>query len=266
MNGSRHLRRFQHRRPRRVVGVAAAAILVLGACSDDTTSDRGVVTDSTTTDSTTTDSTTTDSTTTDSTVAAEPSTTGTTSPTETAAASTEVSALSDDEIAGLLWMREEEQLAHDVYTVLGDQWGLQIFDNIADSESMHVGAVADLLDRYGLVDPAVDNEPGTFDDPTLQDLYDQLVVDGSGSLVSALQVGALIEELDLVDLQARSAQTDEAAIVSVYANLEKGSRNHLRAFVSELAARGVTYEPTRLDQAAFDAIVSSEIERGPGGG
>jgi hypothetical protein len=248
MNSSRDFRRFLHRR---VVGVAASAILVLGACSEDTASDRGVVTDSTITDST---------------ITAEPSTVGTTSPTETAAASTTVSALSDDEVAGLLWMREEEQLAHDVYTVLGDRWGLQIFDNIADSESMHVGAVADLLVRYGLVDPAADNVPGTFDDPTLQDLYDQLVVDGSGSLVAALQVGARIEELDRVDLQVRPAQTDEAAIVSVYANLEKGSRNHLRAFVSELEARGVTYEPTQLDQAAFDAIVSSEIERGPGGG
>jgi hypothetical protein len=51
----------------------------------------------------------------------------------------------------------------------------------------------------------------------------------------------------------------------VYANLERGSRNHLRAFVSELESRGVVYEPTQLDPAVFDAIVSSEFERGPGG-
>ena len=173
--------------------------------------------------------------------------------------------LSDDEIAGLLWMREEEQLAHDVYVALGDMWGLRIFENIAASETSHIDAVASLLDRYGIEDPALGNEPGTFTDPAIQDLYEQLVADGSESTEDALAVGAFIEELDIRDLQTRSATTGTAEIIAVYANLERGSRNHLRAFESQLTARGVEYEPTELDQAAFDAIVSSETERGRDG-
>jgi hypothetical protein len=54
-------------------------------------------------------------------------------------------------------------------------------------------------------------------------------------------------------------------IIAVYVNLERGSRNHLRAFTSQLELRGVSYEPTQLDSATFDAIVSSETERGHGG-
>ena len=173
--------------------------------------------------------------------------------------------LTEDDIAGLLWMREEEQLAHDVYVILGEQWDLRIFDNIAASESSHIDAVIGLLDRYGIDDIAAGNKPGTIDDPTLQDLYDDLVADGSRSLEAALSVGALIEELDIDDLQARAAATDVVDIVTVYANLEQGSRNHLRAFVSQLEERGVTYEPIRLDPAVFDAIVSSETERGRNG-
>jgi hypothetical protein len=243
---------------RHVLALAVTTLLLVGAtsCADDTTTEPSAVTGSAPTSvGTDTSAAMTTDTTTDSTTAT----------TTTAADDSDVaeSALTDDEVAGLLWMREEEQLAHDVYVVLGDMWGLRIFENIAASETSHVEAVSVLLDRYGIDDPADGNQPGTYTDPAIQTLYDQLVADGSRSLDAALAVGALIEELDISDLQTRTAATQTADIITVYANLERGSRNHLRAFVSELESRGVVYEPTQLDPAVFDAIVSSEIERGP---
>ena len=149
------------------------------------------------------------------------------------------------EIDGLLLMREEEKLAHDVYGYLYDLWQVRVFSNIAEAETTHTDAVQTLLDRYGLEDPAAGNAAGVFTNPDLQALYDELVDRGSESLVEALEVGALIEDLDIVDL--RSLQIDTAAdIATVYANLEKGSRNHLRAFISNLDRRGETYTPTYL--------------------
>jgi len=44
----------------------------------------------------------------------------------------------------------------------------------------------------------------------------------------------------------------------------KGSRNHLRSFVDELEAQGATYVPQYLGQEAYDAIVTSPVERGRG--
>jgi len=41
----------------------------------------------------------------------------------------------------LMKMREEEKMARDVYQVLYDKWGHQIFSNIARSEQQHMGAV-----------------------------------------------------------------------------------------------------------------------------
>lgn len=168
--------------------------------------------------------------------------------------------LDEDEVAGLLWMREEEQLAHDVYVVLGEQWGLRVFENISASEQTHIRATVDLLDRYGIPDPASDNEPGTFTDPTIQQLYDDLVARGLESKVAALSVGATIEELDIADLRARAAATDEPAIDRTYSRLERASRNHLRAFVGRLELLDVDYRPTVLDD--FEEIVSSPMERG----
>lgn len=237
----------------RALGLTASALLLVGAsCSSDPASVES------TTDGPTSSTEPVESVSTTISTTASPST----SPSTDSASIG--SSLTDEEIAGLMWMREEEQLARDVYVALGELWDLRIFDNISRAETAHVEAVSGLLDLYGLDDPAAGNDTGTFTDPALQRLYDQLVEDGSRSPEKALEVGALIEELDLVDLAARSAATDTAEIATVYANLERGSRNHLRAFVSQLDSRGVTYAPTQLDSATFEAIVSSDTERGPG--
>jgi hypothetical protein len=173
--------------------------------------------------------------------------------------------LSEAEIEGLLYMREEEKLAWDVYLALYEKWELPVFRNIADSESTHTQAVKTLLDRYSLEDPAEGKDHGVFTNATLQGLYDQLVEEGSQSLTNALRVGATIEEIDILDLEERIAQTDKADIQLVYENLMKGSRNHLRSFVSTLERQGgETYQPQYLSQAAYEAIVNTPIESGKG--
>jgi hypothetical protein len=171
--------------------------------------------------------------------------------------------LSSYEAESLAFMREEEQMAHDVYAVSATLWQPPIFANIGDSEATHAAAVKLLLDRYQLPDPLAGLPAGTFKTPQIQALYDAFVARSRVNLVSALTVGAEIEEMDIVDIQRQMANIDNADILMVYGHLLRGSRNHLRAFVSALAQRGVTYVPQYLSQTAFDAIVASPIETGP---
>jgi len=85
-------------------------------------------------------------------------------------------------------------------------------------------------------------------------------------LSDALQVGAVIEEIDILDLEKYIAQIDNADIRLVYENLMKGSRNHLRSFVSTIQKQtGEAYQPQYLSQAAYDAIVGTDIEMGGNG-
>jgi hypothetical protein len=168
--------------------------------------------------------------------------------------------LSDSEAAGILFMREEEKLARDVYLTLYEEWGLGVFENIATSEATHMEAVKALIDRYGLQDPAAGMDIGEFTNPELQSLYNELVEMGSQSLVEALKVGAAIEEIDILDLQQHITETDNADVQRVYENLMQGSRNHLRAFTSTLERQGETYQPQYLDQGAFDEIVNAPRE------
>ena len=142
--------------------------------------------------------------------------------------------LSEAEAEGLSFMREEEKLARDVYLMLYEQWGIRIFQNIAKAEETHMSAVAGLLERYGIPDPAADTAVGVFTNPELQALYDQLMEEGSQSLADALRVGALVEEVDIIDLEDYIDQTDNDDMLLVYQNLLKGSYNHLRAFTSTL--------------------------------
>ena len=169
--------------------------------------------------------------------------------------------LSAEEIAGLLYMREEEKLAHDVYVALFNVWGAQVFANIAESETEHTEAVRQLILSHGLPDPAATTAPGVFVNPDLQALYDKLVAMGQTSLNDALAVGCLIEEKDIQDINEKKALVeDEPDIVQVYDHLLCGSRNHLRAFNSNLLQQGVTYVPQVITQAEWDAIANAAEE------
>lgn len=171
--------------------------------------------------------------------------------------------LSSSETEGLLYMREEEKLAHDIYVALYTRWQMPIFDNIAQSETRHMSAVLSVLNRYGINDPIAGKNPGVFTNPDLQRLYNSLLRTGQRSLADALKVGAEIEELDIADLQERSSQTQNPDIERLYQNLEQGSRNHLRSFVSTLNRQtGETYQPQHLSTEQYNAILSSAHERG----
>ena len=170
--------------------------------------------------------------------------------------------LSAAEAASLAYMREEEQLAHAVYDYSAGLYAPVIFDKIADSEYSHTTAIETLLERYGLPDPLQGLPEGTFATQTFQDLYAALTAASRVSLVEALKVGVLIEELDIRDIEQQKAAIDNADILMVYDNLLRGSRNHLRAFMKVLTLQGGTYVPQYISQAEFDAIVASPIETG----
>jgi hypothetical protein len=171
--------------------------------------------------------------------------------------------LSQEETAALLFMREEEKLARDVYNALYEIWGQPTFTNIAASEQAHMDEIKLLLDRYNLADPAL--EPGSFTDPNLGALYDQLVGQGSLSLVDALKVGAAIEEIDILDLEERLAMTDNADLQQVFTNLMMGSYNHLNAFTGVLSMQtGEVYQPQYLSAEAYAAIASGQTGNGNG--
>ena len=169
--------------------------------------------------------------------------------------------LSAAEEAEVLYLREEEKLARDVYLTLAERWQLPIFTNIARAEQKHMDMVFRLIEIYDLVDPITDDSIGSFTNPDLGALYLELVADGEVSLIAALTVGATIEDMDLNDLYELIELTDNDHIEMVAYNLAKGSRNHMRAFVRALEAQDESYIPIYLDEDAYAAIFEADMER-----
>lgn len=167
--------------------------------------------------------------------------------------------LSNQDKATLRFMREEEKLAHDVYAYFHSKYGVNIFGNIAASEQTHMDAVLSVMVKYGVEDSA-SNQAGVFNNATLQQLYVELIAKGEASLSEALIAGATIEDVDIKDLNEGLAATSNADIKTLYEKLKCGSRNHLRAFTSQLAFQQKTYSPQFISTELYNEIINGNHE------
>lgn len=185
----------------------------------------------------------------------------------------------------LVFMREEEKLARDVYLTFAGMYPEQpVFNRIATtSEQTHTDTIRDKLAQFDVEDPnpATNDLPasiGVFTGATygayFTQKFSELVARGSKSELEALYVGALIEELDMYDIVqcpkiivsmhdsieeggCGLVYTDENALINAYSSLVDGSELHLRAFVGQIeAVIGLgNYEAQYLMQDEVDTIL-----------
>lgn len=148
--------------------------------------------------------------------------------------------LSAEQMATLLFMYQEEKMARDVYIHFSELYPEEnTFAYIQESEQRHMDAVEKLCVKYGVDISNIDeSEYGIFVLEEIQTLYDSLTADGEAGLLEALEVGVLIEETDITDLE-EAKDGMPADVVKVFDNLLEGSLNHLDAFnysISQLTA------------------------------
>ena len=173
---------------------------------------------------------------------------------------TETRFLSLQEEEDLKFSREEEKLARDVYLFSYAKYGNTIFNNIAQSEQQHMDQVLVLLNDYQINDPA-SSEMGIFSNQELQELYNELISKSNMSLIGALEVGAIIEDLDINDLNILESRTNNSDLLSVYNSLECGSRNHLRSYINQLELNNTEYYPEYISITDFNEIINSTKEQ-----
>jgi hypothetical protein len=186
-----------------------------------------------------------------------------------------------NEATHLQFMREEEKLARDVYTMLGMMYpNSAVFGRIDDSEQVHTDKVRQTLSSYGVEDPNTNDNLGIFTGEAYGEYftakYDALISQAASSELNALYIGALIEELDMLDIQhcpevvleqdngiESEAEcgldyTDQPDVQNLYRSLIRGSKNHLRGYVRAIEAvigEGA-YAPQLLSQTELDEILA----------
>jgi len=121
------------------------------------------------------------------------------------------------------------------------------------------------VDQHNLQDPVRGMDIGEYRNPDMREAYARLVAQGLKSLEDSVQVGLLIEELDIADLRDASMRIEKLEILSVYsvyADLERGSRNHLHAFYRWMKRLNIFYAPAHLAREDFISMAESEHEYG----
>lgn len=164
--------------------------------------------------------------------------------------------LTQTEINDLKFLREEEKLARDVYLYSYEKYQSIIFNNISQSEQKHMDSVLNLLNKYGIPDPA-STQRGVFVNQDLQSLYNSLTTQSDISLIEALKVGATIEDLDINDIDQFTENTTKSDLLNVYGKLGCGSKNHIRAFTNQLEINEVTYVPQYLSIDEYNEILNT---------
>lgn len=172
--------------------------------------------------------------------------------------------LTPSEIEGLMYLREEEKMAHDLYRAYFLDNNLHIFKKIALAERKHMKATRRLINFYGLTDPAI-QAAGQFSDTTIQAMYDALLADGLVSPEDALNSAAYVEESDILDLMNELSATSNTNLIFVYSKLLNGSKRHLKGLVHILDNYGIVYQPQLLDSTLYNDIINMTWPAPPAG-
>lgn len=180
----------------------------------------------------------------------------------------------------LIYMREEEKLARDVYLKLGEMYpNSRIFGKIDDSEQKHTDAVRRMIEKYGLEDPSTNDNVGVFTGKEygayFTEKYNLLIERSSISELEALYVGAYIEEVDMLDInqcpkviveadngindisECGKVYTDNPDVKRLYNSLLAGSDNHLAGYVRNIEKQvGIgSYQAQVLTQEEVDTLL-----------
>lgn len=163
-------------------------------------------------------------------------------------------ALTDEQKYALAYMWHEEKLAYDIYLELNKVNPAQQLSNIATkSEIQHISLVEDLVEWYdinvtNLADYTIHYSEeelkamptGIFAIDKIQKLYDDLYAIGAPSKQKSLEVGCMVEVVDVDDLdEFIEASHGYDAIVDTFTILRDGSYSHYWAFHDGLIKMGV---------------------------
>ncbi|NEW59782.1 DUF2202 domain-containing protein [Sulfurovum sp. bin170] len=170
--------------------------------------------------------------------------------------------LTQEVIDSLAYMGNEERLAYDIYMVLykyhnDNGTSLMQLANIPKSEQKHVEIVQEVIRKYNVntdnltdvVDPVADKDVafadmpmGQYDIPAIQELYNMLYEKGIASPQAAMEVGCMVEVVDIDDLDhfiLQAEASNATDIVAAFNILRDGSYKHYWAFDKGLKNMGV---------------------------
>jgi len=184
------------------------------------------------------------------------------------------STLSQELKDAITYMYSEEGLAHDVYTNIHAIQPVKQLQNIAKSETIHIEAVNLIAKKYDLnitkypdTDaPYSTNDIGRYGTglypvEQIQELYNLLYDKGIQSSRDALEVGCMVEVVDIDDLDkyiGYATASSAPDVLAIFEFLREGSYKHYWAFDKGLKNLGISTGCCSLPDALGHAFCHTE--------
>ena len=164
--------------------------------------------------------------------------------------------LTQDEASTLLYLREKFKVARDFYLEMYDTWNRTVFKRLAAIEQRHMDIMLIAIDRAGLDDPVIP-ERGVFSNETLQQLYDNLVAQGTENETLALNASLYLTESNIHDLLMAIDGSQHPMLKMAYSKIarQEGMMFDLLSHVYKRAT-GAEYEPQLISGDLADWLTN----------
>jgi hypothetical protein len=161
--------------------------------------------------------------------------------------------------AVIMYLVEQEKLAHDFYRSLDTIWVTDIFNRVANEEFEHVGKLSAVAAELMISVPNHFNEypTGQFTDSKLRHLYAELMIAANFSLEDAYRTCANLEERKMYDLKMALKEPNFELENLTYKALLIGSEDNFKVFIRALSEMESSYAPVILTPSEFEALTKN---------
>ncbi len=169
----------------------------------------------------------------------------------------QICTLSDKEQIDIIYLLEEEKMAHDLYVSFDEKWDMPFLSGIAYSESQHIAIVESIILNYSVPSPdlLILNKERIIQSNYLQKSMGELLANGSKSPVYALKSAAQMEEMSIIDLGKIIANSSNSELIDTYRLLIQLSGQHLREITDQLNLMGYEYRPVIISPETYNLIM-----------
>lgn len=159
----------------------------------------------------------------------------------------------------VLYLIEQEKLAHDLYSVLDTIWVTEIFNRLSGDERNHMEKLNAVAVDFMMVVPNHFNEylPGQYINENLRHLYHDLLLDANLSLEDAYRTCANLEERKILDLRAALKQPNFELETLTYKALLIGAEDNFKLFLRALLEMNAGYQPIHFSNSEFEALTKN---------
>ena len=159
----------------------------------------------------------------------------------------------------VLYLIEQEKLAHDLYRVLDTMWVTDVFNRVSNEELQHMAKLSAVACEFMIDVPVHFNEypEGQFVDGRLRRLYTDLLLSANFSLEEAYLACANLEERKILDLKAALKQPNFDIETLTYKALLIGAEDNLKLFIRALLDVNTGYTPLWLSISEYESLTKN---------